>query len=375
MREKSQRASEPDRSSPGGDRHGASARNKQRRPRGRCSQGDATEPGLAARLGKIAPIGVGHFFHDMFSSRDDTYSLVVYLYTKVSREKRPSHPLDRVPGHLQEPCLTGALLGLVVVEPRGGLGHRHEDALDTGARGLEAELGASVVDQVELDITASADLLPLLLLGRVGHVLALGDEREVRRKHGVEAGLGHLETALGRETVEVVVEDAADATRLAPVRDVEVPVAPGLELRIEVCAEGIERLLVLLMEVAGVLFVEVARGEVRAAAEPPRLRCAVRVDDLEVAVVQVHRWRVRVPRVQNHAQAAGKEADGALGRRLDVLVVVLHALDGARRERSVHYGHVHACLLERRPVRKHHRPPATAVVPPDPLVWRKLLRL
>lgn len=295
------------------------------------------------------------------------------LCTKVT--SGGSDPLHGGSGDLEEVCLAGAGVGLVVVEPGGGLGHGHEDALDTGARGLETELGASVVDQVELDVAASADLLPLLLLGGVGGVLASSDEREVGGEHGVEAALGHLEAALGRETVEVVVEDAADATGLAAVRDVEVAVAPGLELRVEVCAEGVERLLVLQVEVAGVLGVEVAGREVCAAAKPPRLRRAVRVDDLEVAVVQVHRGRVRVPRVQHHAQPAREEAHRAGCRRLDVLVVVLHPLDGPRRQRAVHNRHVHPGLLERRPVRKHHRPPAPAVVAADPLVRRKLLGL
>src|SRR5205823_2654992 len=92
----------------------------------------------------------------------------------------------------------------------------------------QAEQCAAVIDQVELDIAAAAELLKGSLLQCEGFVLAALGDRQVRLQEVVAAvadeGKEGVDIAL-----EVVEEDAADAARLAAVRQVEIIVTPLLE--------------------------------------------------------------------------------------------------------------------------------------------------
>src|SRR5262245_15561785 len=104
---------------------------------------------------------------------------------------------------------------------------RHQDCIGVAA-GLQAEQGPAVIEQVELDIAAAADQLPpALLVGPVAaHVAAhdLGIDREER----LADRAGEAEVLGPVAAVEVVVEDAAEAARLLPVRQMEIVVAPLL---------------------------------------------------------------------------------------------------------------------------------------------------
>ena len=130
-------------------------------------------------------------------------------------------PLARVLEGVHDLGLGRSLLHLVVVLPARGLGERHEDALDAPTR-FEAEDGAAVVDQVELDVPAAAHLLPLPLRRREVIVLVLGHGGQVGGDHVVEALLGESEDLIGRAVVEVIEKDAAQPARLATVRDLDV---------------------------------------------------------------------------------------------------------------------------------------------------------
>lgn len=117
----------------------------------------------------------------------------------------------------------------MVILPPCRLGERHEDRLDAAA-GLEAEDGAPVVDEVELDVAPPPHQLPLLLLLSEGVVLVLLHDGEICLSHVRSAVARKLEDLLGVLVVEVVKEDAAEAAGLATVLDAEVFVGPLLEL-------------------------------------------------------------------------------------------------------------------------------------------------
>src|SRR5690606_6012829 len=101
-----------------------------------------------------------------------------------------------------------------------------QDRFAAAAR-LQAEMGPAVPDQVELDVAAAAVELELALALAVGRVPAALDDRQP----GVEEAVAHR-AGVGEVAFEVVgqvvVEQAADAARLAAVLQHEVLVAPGL---------------------------------------------------------------------------------------------------------------------------------------------------
>lgn len=199
-----------------------------------------------------------------------------------------SDPVDRVLEDGKQLGLGRALGWLVVVLPGGSSRQGHEDTFDPGARGVQAELGATVEDEVELDVAASSDLLPLFLFVREGHVLAAGHERHVGGHKGIEARLDYAQDVAGRAVVEIVKEKPANASRLLAVLDVEVLVTPFLELGVEQRVVLVECVLVGLVEVAGVLLVQVRRRQIGPASEPPRPDLPrQRVRDLKVPVVGV----------------------------------------------------------------------------------------
>src|SRR5690606_15906383 len=113
---------------------------------------------------------------------------------------------------------------------------------------LEAEQRAAVVDEVELDVAAAPQPLPGELALAARCAAAPGDERQVRLGDRAEAARGERQVGLPERAAgnsgrarrrglarrrELVEEDAADAARLAAVREVEVLVAAALELVVE----------------------------------------------------------------------------------------------------------------------------------------------
>ena len=204
--------------------------------------------------------------------------------------------------------------------------------------------------QVELDILAPADLLPLLLLLGEGHVLALVDDGDVVGRKRLECVLdeGKRVLLVGHGLVQIVKEDAADAARLAPVLVVEVLIAPLLEARVVLLVMGVAHLLQRLVELDGVLVKEVAGRQVAAAAEPPRARGAVGVGRLEVSVVEVDRRGHGVLGVDDQTETGGEELEAVgdvvvLGQ---VLVVGAHLDDGGLGQSAVDDAHTNTGLLK-----------------------------
>src|SRR5690606_41660700 len=102
----------------------------------------------------------------------------------------------------------------------------HQDRLGASAR-LQAEMGAAVEHQVELDVAPASVQLELALALAIRRVLAAFHDRQV----GVEEAIAHgahvaevgLEIAL-----QVVEEQPANAAGLAALLEAEVLVAPAL---------------------------------------------------------------------------------------------------------------------------------------------------
>src|SRR4249920_2482331 len=97
------------------------------------------------------------------------------------------------------------------------------------AAGLQPENRATVVEQVELHVTPTADelLLAIGLRPRQRHVAA--DDLRIDVEEGAADALREGEIGIPVSAVEIVVEDAADAAHLLAVGQVEIFVAPGLE--------------------------------------------------------------------------------------------------------------------------------------------------
>mmetsp|Transcript_46568 Transcript_46568/g.98827 ORF Transcript_46568/g.98827 Transcript_46568/m.98827 type:complete len:462 (+) Transcript_46568:138-1523(+) len=231
----------------------------------------------------------------------------VSLNVRLDHPTTRSYPLARVLERVHYVRLGTPRLGMVVVLPPRRLREAHQYALDPPSR-LEPEHGPAIVHEVELDVPSPPHLLPLLLPLREGIVLVGLDDGPVGRHDGVDGVLRELEELLGIAIVEVVEEDAPEASRLVAVADDEVPVGPRLELGIELGIVTVAHLLVRAVEVPHVVEVQVGGGDVRAAAEPPHAAVG-----LEVAVVEVHRRTVGVARV-HHAREAAREEGHPLPR-------------------------------------------------------------
>src|SRR5262249_54863009 len=104
----------------------------------------------------------------------------VCLRRPVSRDDGPTpllpQPVSRLQELLVELRLGRAGLGGPVVAPADLGGERHEDRLGAAA-GLDAEEGAAVDEEVELDVAAAAVELEVALALAVGEFLAAADDR------------------------------------------------------------------------------------------------------------------------------------------------------------------------------------------------------
>src|SRR5215471_9441301 len=106
--------------------------------------------------------------------------------------------------------------------------HGRQDRLDVAA-GLQPENRAAVVEQVELNITPTADeLLLAVCISPWGHHVAAHDVW-VDADKGAAYALREVEVLLPVSGIEIVVEDAANTAHLCAVRQIEILVAPGLE--------------------------------------------------------------------------------------------------------------------------------------------------
>lgn len=236
---------------------------------------------------------------------------------------------------------------------------RHQDTLYPRAGGVQPKLGTSIIDQVELDIPPSPELLPPLLLGRPAVVHVLVDDGHVGGEEGGGSGFYKFENLFsawslgavrrgmdGGRGGEIVKEDAAETSALAAVGDGEIPVALLLKVGPVALVVLVAGVLERLVEMDGVGLVEVGRGEVGPAAKPPRFRFpGLGIFNLKVPVVEMDGGHVWVPGVDDDAEAGCEEGDGAGGLR-QARVVRQHGHLGLGRELAVHDGDVDAGLFK-----------------------------
>ena len=156
------------------------------------------------------------------------------------------------------------------VHPPGLKRQAHEDTLHPGPRRGETKRGAAVMNKVELDVAAAAQLLPFFLLRGEGHVFAPGDEGQVRREKGPSAVLHKAEDLLWVvfRRVEVIEEYSPDAARFFAVRDVEIFVAPTFEARVVALVVFVAGFFDGLVEMDGVFVEEIGRRQIGSAAKP-----------------------------------------------------------------------------------------------------------
>src|SRR5690606_1440084 len=133
---------------------------------------------------------------------------------------------------------------------------------------LQAEVGAAVPDQVELDVAAAAVELELALALVVLHGAATLDDGQPGVEEAV-ADRAHIGEVAFEVVGEVVEEQAADAARLIAVPEDEVVVAPFLvRVVARLAAEGLAQRARGAMPVQHVLVERIEGREVEAAAEP-----------------------------------------------------------------------------------------------------------
>lgn len=257
------------------------------------------------------------------------------------------NPLLRGLQHLDESRLSAPLLRGVHILPARRSRQAHQNTLNPRTWCIQSKGGTSIMNQVELDVSAPTNLLPLLLLRRKRHILPLINNGQIRRQERLQARLNKRKAILLiiLSVVQVIEEDAADATRLVTVLVGEVFVAPVLETWVVGLVMLVASILDSLVEVDGVLVEEVGGREIGAAAEPPCAYAAVWVLGLEVAVIEVDGWCHGVDWVKNHAQASGEEWERVDGG-IDLLVVCAHLEDGLLWEAAVDNGDVHTGFLE-----------------------------
>ncbi|RUP48037.1 hypothetical protein BC936DRAFT_145047 [Jimgerdemannia flammicorona] len=106
----------------------------------------------------------------------------------------------------------------------------HEDALGATPGCLQSELRPAIPDEVELDVAATAQLLPLLHLLSEGDVLAALEDWDVRWHEGITHVPDEGENFLRRLVVQVIEKNAADPAGLIAVLEVEVVIAPFFKL-------------------------------------------------------------------------------------------------------------------------------------------------
>src|SRR6478609_9662817 len=100
-------------------------------------------------------------------------------------------------------------------------GHRGQDALDIAA-GAQAEMGAAVIQQVELDIAAAPLGLFMAFLRRPGFGHAAADDLRLDVQECFAHGLGKAKVPVPVAAVVVIVENAAHAARLTAMGQPEI---------------------------------------------------------------------------------------------------------------------------------------------------------
>src|SRR5690606_7925429 len=182
----------------------------------------------------------------------------------------------------------------------------HQDRLRPAAR-LQAEQRATVIEQVELDVTPAAIQLELPFPIAEGLLVAGFHDREVGRQETISRSAEEVERTFEAELVQVIEENAADTAGFATMLQIEVIVAPLLVAIVERVAERHAQVPRLPVPVEHVLVHGIEGCEVETAAEPPGRSCTV-IAGLEEPEIRMRRRNMRVPRVQHQRYPERLEA-------------------------------------------------------------------
>src|SRR5690606_3612611 len=132
-----------------------------------------------------------------------------------------AQPVNRLQVFIIQHGFRGASLGVPVITPADQWWQRHQDGFGA-ATALQAEQGAAVEHQVELDVTAAAVQLELTLALAIRLVLAAFENRfvglDVMIADAAHQGEGIVEAA----SAEIVEEQAADTARFVAMLEEEV---------------------------------------------------------------------------------------------------------------------------------------------------------
>ena len=169
---------------------------------------------------------------------------------------------------------------------------------------------AAVPDQVELDVTAPPVKLEVAFTLAIGRIFALFNNRQVGQQKRIRHALHHGEAPVSAQLLKIVKKHSAHAARLLAVLQVKILVAPLLESRVLVAAEGCQSIFADLVKMHRVFIESVIRRQVHAATEPADgLTCTVYRRGRQHAYIHVHGWHIGISRMKYQ-----RNADGLKGR-------------------------------------------------------------
>eukprot|EP00438_Fugacium_kawagutii_P007395 Skav233946 [mRNA] locus=scaffold1382:98608:99054:- [translate_table: standard] len=146
------------------------------------------------------------------------------------------------------------------IEPTGILWKGHQNALNatyTATQHFQTKHGTSVIDKIELHISATSKKLPLLLLVCELFVSVLFKDGHICFGNCVQSFFGKLQMCLWIFGVEIIKKDPSQASCLTAVLDQKVVVCPLLELRIPIRVVLVAHILVGTMKVLHVITIKV----------------------------------------------------------------------------------------------------------------------
>src|ERR1700722_11933668 len=113
-----------------------------------------------------------------------------------------------------------------------GRRHGYQYSIGAAAR-LQPEERTAILQQVELHIAAATIELILALALTIGSITSAAQDREIRFQIPAGDALHEIKAALpthadlGRDLIQIVIEEPADATRFAPMAHEEILIATG----------------------------------------------------------------------------------------------------------------------------------------------------
>ena len=159
-------------------------------------------------------------------------------------------------------------------------------------------MGASIVDEIEFSVAASAVELELALRLSVILGFASGDDRLVGRQKMVTDGLHKSESFFKAALGVVVKKDATDPTWLMAVGKVKILVADLFKLWVVHIAEGLASGAGGLVPMDCIFALTIVGREVKASTKPPDWLAVFRLS-VEVAYVHVRGRHVRIARMHD----------------------------------------------------------------------------